>query len=750
MIFEKKATTSGSSLPMGLRHNHRSRSGRSRSLGREQRYPGDRRGRNGVWDGTGRDRSRVRGNDYEDDFFGYEQRGPATRFYGTNYERFPHGQFDDYGNFHEYEKMGETDVHANPRVWEKVTYRKNKYRSKTPIRHQVSRERRVDNRWDDVDKWSTSVFVTNFPAATTRKGLMDRCSEAGKVVDVFIAEKTSFVGKRYAFVRFAKGLDITNIIYKIRNLWIGSFRLFADVPKFKRGEYKNKKVTVGESNESSNGGQCLKEGGVIGFEGSQKHASWAADEDKGDGGTTPKGQVEQPIQPVMGSNLDSQSDQKSGNGETKRSASDNVLGSEKYVIKQSKQVPLENFQSALLLKVKDIKSMAKVYHLASQEGFEKVKFRYVGGWWIRVDCNSKEESVKFASCKSFKSLFSDIRRVSSDFVIKERMVWIGISGLPLGAWSTEIFSDIASKWGKICFVDNDLEEPLAMGKVCILTSMMERINVKFNCEMEGISYDVSVDECQYWTPCFDTPCDSEDDTSDEEDLGFYRDDNISVEDEGSVKANEHDVNNRDEEVIDTPVCDFASAKAGAPKSGVENHHVEPKVDNLGTGVGCTNSDPFGIINFMNNKYPVLNKSYSVSLSVPPGFERIKDVDDGVVNKRDEEVDDTPVCDYASTNAGAPKTGVENHQLEINVDNVGVEEVVPDVAMSDGMGADGFSKSSASEGLTKRGPRIIQSVSILKQFAKYIEYGCSIGLEMDGCKRDLQACINRMSEMMVHK
>ncbi|KAK9070748.1 hypothetical protein SSX86_011150 [Deinandra increscens subsp. villosa] len=620
---------------------------RTRSRGRERRYHRDERDRYGR-EGLGRGDSRVRvGSD--DGYYGYEQRGPVTRFYNTDSEKFPHGQFDNYGILREYEYMGEE--HANPNDWKTVSYRKNRYRSKTPVRRYVSREKTADRRWDESDKWSTSVFVTNFPAATTKKGLYDRCSGERKVLDVFLSEKPSTMGKRYAFVRFSKGVDISNAIYKIRNMWIGSFRLFADITRFKRGDDKGEEEDKRKQPVDKNKGKMDADKGQSGTEIPKKHVYWASVPDVGgsSNGTGDKARDKAVSEAEHVKNVGSDSSETQVGGVERNKEGDEEIVSEKYVISKAKQVPLENFQSALLLKLRDVKSMAKIYHIARSEGFENVSFRYIGGWWIRVDCNSKDESAKFANCKAFKSVFSAVRRVSSDFLVKENMVWIGIYGLPLGAWSSDVFSGIASKWGKVCFIDNDYEEPLACGKVCILTSNVKRIEEEIICDMGGTQYKVTVSQHQYWTPSFDTPCES-DESSSEDEESVADGENLIVEQDVELDKVYEQVNKSKKQDV---------VVANEPEEEAEVGNVEKD-----------NSDPFGIMEFLTNQFPDLNKNYSVSLSVPPGFERKVEDNNDVVNMRNEESVETPVCEFVSTKAGEPKIGEYiSHDIP-NVDDIG--------------------------------------------------------------------------------
>nr|GEW68116.1 RNA-directed DNA polymerase, eukaryota [Tanacetum cinerariifolium] len=68
----------------------------------------------------------------------------------------------------------------------------------------------LQSKADQTVRIFTSVFVSNFPDGCTAKDLWKVCNDYGTVVDVFIPNKKSKVGKRFAFVRFIKGeaLDI--------------------------------------------------------------------------------------------------------------------------------------------------------------------------------------------------------------------------------------------------------------------------------------------------------------------------------------------------------------------------------------------------------------------------------------------------------------------------------------------------------------------------------------------------------------
>nr|GEU40448.1 RNA-directed DNA polymerase, eukaryota, reverse transcriptase zinc-binding domain protein [Tanacetum cinerariifolium] len=47
------------------------------------------------------------------------------------------------------------------------------------------------------------------------------------------------------------------------------------------------------------------------------------------------------------------------------------------------------------------------------------------------------------------------------FKVDERIVWVGLYGLPLSAWTSNAFKKVAGIWGNPLFVDADQNESLA-------------------------------------------------------------------------------------------------------------------------------------------------------------------------------------------------------------------------------------------------------------------------------------------------
>ncbi|GKB92378.1 RNA-directed DNA polymerase, eukaryota, nucleotide-binding alpha-beta plait domain protein, partial [Tanacetum coccineum] len=80
---------------------------------------------------------------------------------------------------------------------------------------------------DYVIQISKSIFVTNFPDNFGSRDLWKICEGYGKVVDVFILNRKSKAGKRFAFVKFIRVENIDRLVGNLYTIWIGRLHLHA-------------------------------------------------------------------------------------------------------------------------------------------------------------------------------------------------------------------------------------------------------------------------------------------------------------------------------------------------------------------------------------------------------------------------------------------------------------------------------------------------------------------------------------------
>nr|GEX61043.1 mitochondrial Rho GTPase [Tanacetum cinerariifolium] len=99
-------------------------------------------------------------------------------------------------------------------------------------------ELKVHSNADLTRTISKSIFVTNFPDNTTSADLWKICQTYGVVVDVYILNRRSKVGKRFAFVRFIKVTNVERLVGNLCTLWIGRMHLYANVVRFERTPFQ--------------------------------------------------------------------------------------------------------------------------------------------------------------------------------------------------------------------------------------------------------------------------------------------------------------------------------------------------------------------------------------------------------------------------------------------------------------------------------------------------------------------------------
>nr|GEW30285.1 DIE2/ALG10 family [Tanacetum cinerariifolium] len=87
---------------------------------------------------------------------------------------------------------------------------------------------------DDVNKISTSIFVTNFHDQFYAKDLWRVCKQYRNVVDAFIPHGRSKVGKRFGFVRFIRVSDIDRLVNNLCTIWVDRWKLYANKVRFHR------------------------------------------------------------------------------------------------------------------------------------------------------------------------------------------------------------------------------------------------------------------------------------------------------------------------------------------------------------------------------------------------------------------------------------------------------------------------------------------------------------------------------------
>nr|GEY42287.1 nucleotide-binding alpha-beta plait domain-containing protein [Tanacetum cinerariifolium] len=202
---------------------------------------------------------------------------------------------------------------------------------------------------DDVQNISTSVFVTNFSDQFGAKDLWHSCKAYGHVVDAYIPDRRSKASKRFGFVRFIKVFDVDRLISNLCTIWVGRFKLHANVARFLREPMNKQKDKV-----NANG---ISKVNVV----SRKNRDGS------------KWSVNSYAHAVTGYQ---------GNKEPMDNTPTMVLD----------ETCLNNevYSLSLLGKVKEFASLTNLKLVLAKEGFSSIEIKYIGGYWVMIVFQDEE------------------------------------------------------------------------------------------------------------------------------------------------------------------------------------------------------------------------------------------------------------------------------------------------------------------------------------------------------------------------
>ncbi|GJY48884.1 RNA-directed DNA polymerase, eukaryota, reverse transcriptase zinc-binding domain protein [Tanacetum coccineum] len=180
------------------------------------------------------------------------------------------------------------------------------------------------------------------------------------------------------------------------------------------------------------------------------------------------------------------------------------------------------YSTALMGKVKDFTSLTNLKVALANERFDNIKLKYMGGFWVMIEFNTKVAKERFRSNVGIASWFAQLLQASNSFFFDERVTWVDIEGIPLKGWSKNTFSCITTKWGELLYYDEQEEGYLHSKRVCIKTKLVENIYESFKIIIQGKIFWVRAKEVSGWIPDFEEDDDDDDSKSDDE---MRKDDN---------------------------------------------------------------------------------------------------------------------------------------------------------------------------------------------------------------------------------
>ncbi|KAJ9556366.1 hypothetical protein OSB04_010980 [Centaurea solstitialis] len=239
----------------------------------------------------------------------------------------------------------------------------------------VERSRHPPLGSDNLNQKAWTFFFSNFPEGESESSMWKTFACQGVVVDLYIAKKRSRWGKRFGFVRFIKVVDWKRLEVDLNNIWVGTYRIRANLARFNR---KRNKIRDG----------VVKEGPLVPREcGTGYESSGAV---------------------VMGGKH-----------------------LEKVVVSPSPE-NLASLDRSLVGELKSFQSLISLGDLRILEGWPEVRFSYLGGLSVLLEFPSNDASSLFLSGASqvWKDWFSSLNRWSVAHLPAKRIALLDVYGIP--------------------------------------------------------------------------------------------------------------------------------------------------------------------------------------------------------------------------------------------------------------------------------------------------------------------------------
>ncbi|GKD39596.1 RNA-directed DNA polymerase, eukaryota [Tanacetum coccineum] len=496
---------------------------------------------------------------------------------------------------------------------------------------------------DNVRCISKSIFITNFPDHTTSSDLWKLCQAYGSVVDVFIPNRRSKVGKRFAFARFIKVQNVDRLVGNLCTLWIGRWHLHANVVRFDRPHVQNSRVPPPSRPANAASSYVSAVNGVL-----NTHLS---------------------VSPAL--------------------------------VLDDTCVVTRDLGNHVMGEIKQFSSINNLNILISNEGFSNAKIAYLGGMWVLIELPSSIAKDNLLKHIGVASWFKCLSNAQSDFVSRERIVWIDIEGIPLHAWTRNTFLKIGAKWGEVLDLEEGKDDFFARKRICIKTKQEENILEKFKIIVKGKVFVVRAKELFTWSPSFSDVLET-----------AYSSDDESAKDEGINQFESSEQVNLEEESDDEVVSDTYFGD-NIDKDEKSNESVINSVEKE------ISEDPFKIYDLLNKKSKDAEVIDSdTSIPFPPGF--------------------TP-------NNELPK----EDDLHLNMGNV-MPPCKSTGCSSRIMASSQKIDEHLNSEVKQKAVKNRKGGSILEILEEMIKVGQTMGFSMDGCNKDMEKIIGLQGDNLVFR
>ncbi|KAL4576083.1 hypothetical protein LXL04_012171 [Taraxacum kok-saghyz] len=287
-----------------------------------------------------------------------------------------------------------------------------------------------------VEVIATSIYITNFPKDWNEKIIWNTCQEFGVVVDVYMSPRLTKNGKRFAFVRFIRVSNVERLVSIMASKWYGNYHLYACMAKFPRKSNASGLINerTHHNTQPQHNTQPRPVQGTVGSNGTSSKTYVAILKKKQEMNATEKNEYPAAKETVVPVNYTREDEQ--------------IIH-----LTDADLLSIPDASTIVLAKVKDPNIINCLNVVLDKEGFKNVDITYMGGSWLWIEFDNRKACTRFKQCDVLKTYFLELQNLSRQFVVDDKIIWVEMTGMPVGAWTLNAFRKVAATWGEVVFLD---------------------------------------------------------------------------------------------------------------------------------------------------------------------------------------------------------------------------------------------------------------------------------------------------------
>ncbi|XP_058733452.1 uncharacterized protein LOC131605070 [Vicia villosa] len=321
---------------------------------------------------------------------------------------------------------------------------------------------------------TTSFFFSEIPEQYGAREMYDIFKDFGDIDEVIFPPRRDKRGKRFGFVRFFNVLDERLLAVKLDNIFIGSRKIHANIPRFNR--------------ESRSGRDRRMDQQLLGKRREHKVAPKEQNQDDRRNGFDQRNNEGQGAR------------QRLSYAQTVRGAQNNKTVIDRQV--HTKKIPfahleynmeeedLERFQKAFVGVVEVPGDTYNLQERFTKEGYFGVKVTPMGANLCLLEENEEGmiKDIIEEAREWIQQWFSEIRPWRANDVDNERATWLRVYGLPCHAWKDKVFEFLATSVETFICADEvtrkhknmDVARILIRTKYCLVLNETYNISINDN------------------------------------------------------------------------------------------------------------------------------------------------------------------------------------------------------------------------------------------------------------------------------